>query len=187
MQGPPILQSVLFEETGRPFWSQPALRNLLFLRGLPVEHPYIMTDPPEGLAGAVVLEPVILWDGQPRLLLVNPAASRLRVNASAAPRIALLRERDQFHFDDSLVFHVAIFHRPQIGPAPADKIGKPGPICLSPFTHEPNSVCYHCQCGTVLHLHEPSGLECARAVHRCPHCRQEISFKEGYSWLPKLD
>ena len=34
MQGPPILQSVLFEETGRPFWSQPALRNLLFLRGL---------------------------------------------------------------------------------------------------------------------------------------------------------
>ena len=138
---------------------------------------------PPGLA----LEPLALPDGQPRLLLLQSGAARLRVNGNPAPRLSLLRERDQFQFDDSCVFHVAIFHRPQMGPAPADKLGKPCPICLTPFSEDPNSISYRCPCGTVLHLQDPSGLECARAVHDCPHCHQPISLQEGYSWLPPLN
>lgn len=167
------------------------------LPALPLPHDVLTLEPgcPPQLRGGVpasalpgiTLEPTALRDGQPRLLLVNSAAARLRINDSPAPRIALLRERDQFQFDDSCVFHVTLFHRPQTGPAPSDKVGKPCPICLTPFADDPNSICYRCQCGTVLHLQDPRGLECARAVHDCPHCHQPISLKEGYSWLPKLD
>ena len=171
----------------RGYTPLPLPNAVSFLREPPDGEPYIMTDRPEALTRAVVLEPVIMRDGQGRLSLFNPGESRLRVNAEAAPRVVLLRERDQFQFDDSCVFHVTIFHRPQTGPAPADKVGKPCPICLAPFTDEPNSVCYRCQCGTVLHLKDPSGLECAQAVHDCPHCHQPVALKEGYTWLPKLD
>jgi hypothetical protein len=138
-------------------------------------------------AAGVLLEPVVTPDGQLRLLLVHSGNGRLRLNGNSAPRISLLRERDQFEWDDACVFHVAIFHRPNTGPAPADTIGKPCPICLTPFTENTDSICYRCPCGTVLHLQDPSGLECARAVHDCPHCHQPVSLKEGYYWLPKLD
>ena len=133
------------------------------------------------------LEPVSNGERQPRLLLLNKGVAPLRVNGNPASRVTLLRERDQLQFDDSCCFHVALFHRPQIGAAPADIIGKPCPICLTPFTGETSSICYHCPCGAVLHLQDPAGLECARAVHDCPRCHQPISLLEGYSWFPTLD
>lgn len=149
--------------------------------------PRLTATPSEPPQEAPILEPTVLRGGQPRLLLVMPASCSVRVNESRAPRVAVLRERDQFQFDAAHVFHVALFHRPQTGPAPASCVGKPCPICLTLFTDDPASICYRCQCGTLLHLQDSAGLECARAVRECPHCHQPISLEEGYAWLPNLE
>jgi hypothetical protein len=149
--------------------------------------PRLTATPTNPVLEAPILEPTVLRDGQPRLLLVMPASCPVRVNESRAPRVVVLRERDQFQFDAAHVFHVALFHRPQTGPAPAGCVGKPCPICLTLFTDDPASICYRCQCGTLLHLQDSAGLECARAVRECPHCHQPISFEEGYAWLPNLE
>jgi len=144
--------------------------------------------PTESPMEAPILEPILLRDGQPRLLLVIPASCAVRVNEGRAPRVIVMRERDQFQFEPGHVFHVAVFcHRQQTGPAPASYVGKPCPICLTLFTDDPASICYRCQCGTLLHLQDSPGLECARAVRECPHCHQPISLEEGYSWLPNLE
>ena len=166
--------------------SLPVPDEVSFLQALR-DAPRLSTAPQESMTEAVVLEPVTLRDGQPRLLLLNPASNRLRVNEGPAPRLSLLRERDQFQFDDSCVFHVTIFHRPQTGPVPPDKIGKPCPICLAALSDDPTSICYQCPCGVVLHLQDPSGLDCARAVRVCPSCHQSISFAAGYAWVPEVD
>jgi hypothetical protein len=149
--------------------------------------PRLTTTRSEPALNSLVLEPTVLRDGQPRLLMMLPASCAVRVNENRAPQMVVLRERDQFQFDDSPVFHVALFHRPQTGPAPTHCVGKPCPICLTPFSDDPASICYRCPCGTLLHLQDSAGLECARAVRECPHCHQLISLEEGYGWLPNLE
>ena len=148
------------------------------------EAPKVHSEPLELPDKELILEPVFARDKAPRLALVNAGNGQLWVNGAPASRFSLLREKDQFHFADSCAFHVTIFHRPKIGPAPVDKIGKTCSICLAPFTDDPSAVCYGCPCGTLLHLSDPRGLECARAVNECPHCKQPIALKPGYAWLP---
>ena len=158
--------------------------NVSILRAVPGQAPQVHAGPLESPEHELVLEPLVAHDSMPLLVLVNPTTRKLCVNGERVPRVFLLRERDQFHWDDSCVFHVSIFHRPQIGLAPADKSGKPCPICLAPFTDDLSAMCYRCQCGTVLHLNDPTGLECARVVNECPNCKHPITLKEGYTWLP---
>jgi hypothetical protein len=160
--------------------------EVCFLAAPADKPPELRTEPFEPDTAALVLEAVTLRDGQPRLALVRTGARRLCVNGQEAPRFLLLSERDQFQFDDSCAFHVTIFHRPQIGPAPADLIGKPCYLCLRAFADDPDSLCYRCPCGTLLHLRDPSGLECARAVSECAHCKRRIMLEEGYTWLPEF-
>lgn len=163
----------------------PLPQKVSVLRFYGDEAPTLHDDPLAMPDKELIAEPVLARDQAPRLVLVNAGAGELLVNGTRAPRFSLLREKDQFVFDDSCVFHVTIFHRPQIGPAPADKVGKPCPICLTPFTSDEKAVCYRCACGTLLHLNDPStGLECARAVSACPHCKQGVTLAPGYSWLP---
>jgi hypothetical protein len=109
--------------------SLPIPHTVSFLNEGPTGEPQITAAESAGASEALVLEPVALHGGQTHLLLLNAGAAHVRVNGSPSPRVALLRERDQFQFGDSCVFHVAIFHRPQIGPPPADKMGKPCPVC----------------------------------------------------------
>lgn len=144
--------------------------------------PSLSDTPPNGLA----LEPVLNRQRQPRLLLINSFPDRLQVNGEPAPRVTLLREGDRFQWDDGPPFHLTIYRRPQIGPAPADKVGKPCPICLTPFSSDPASITYSCSCGSVYHLDGPDKLECARAVQQCA-CGQAITLKEGYTSFPNLD
>jgi len=160
--------------------------NVSILRAIPGEVPAVHTEPLESPQHELILEPVLRLDSMFRLILVNPTNRRLCVNGERAPRVSLVRECDQFHWDDTCVFHVSILHRPQIGPAPAEKRGKPCPICLAPLTDEPNTICYRCPCGTVLHLKDPTGLECARVVNACPNCKQPITLEDGYTWLPEF-
>src|SRR6266850_3662102 len=160
--------------------------SLSILRTARDKAPEVCAEPVEFLVDELIVEPVLTRDSVPRLALANHADRQLFINGVRAPRFSLLRERDQFQFDDSCIFHVTIFCQPQIGPAPAEKVGKPCPICLAPFTDDPNAICYRCQCDTVLHLKDPRGLECARAVNECPHCKQPITLKAGYTWLPEF-
>ena len=176
-----------------PAGASAAPRHVLPLPGtvsilsiLPNQSPALHAAPLESREHELVLEPVIRPNSMPRLVLVNPTSRKLCLNGERATRVSLLRERDQFHWDDSTTFHIAIFHRPQIGPAQADTIGRSCPICFAPFAASADTVCYRCPCGTVLHLSDATGLECARAVKACPTCKLSILLQEGYDWLPEF-
>jgi len=152
------------------------------LRAFPCQAPAVHAEPLESPQHELILEPV-LRDSRFRLALVKPTNRKLCINGERAPRVSLVGEGDQFEWDDTCVFHVSIFHVPQIGPAPT---GRSCPICFAPFAAAADTVCYRCPCGTVLHLSDATGLECARAVKSCPTCKLSILLQEGYTWLPEF-
>lgn len=57
--------------------------------------------------GQFLLEP--FYSGQqPQLLLICPVGEQVRVNGRPAPRLCVLRERDQFQTDVDHILHVAV-------------------------------------------------------------------------------
>jgi hypothetical protein len=130
------------------------------------------------------MEPVRGRAGESRLLLLAPEEAELVVNERRQRGVALLKERDQFRWVDE-TFHVAIFHRPQIGPCPADKVGKECPLCRVPLTAD--TRCYVCACGAAFHHEEDEqkGLLCVTTLSACPVCSRPVRLKEGYSYTPE--
>ncbi len=142
----------------------------------------------EPSASGPVIEATVSRGHQPRLLVISSPDAPLFVNGHAAPRVALLKEKDQFQVDHPASFHLAVFHQPQIGAPPPDAIGKPCPVCLVPFTAE--SRCYICPCGAALHSEgepeEQDKLQCARISSECPVCRRPVVLTQGYSFVPDI-
>lgn len=159
--------------------------RLIARRGEP---PRLAPAAAEPSASGPVFEPTVARGHQPRLLVINPPEAPLLVNGHAAPRVALLREKDQFQVEHSASFHLAVFHQPQIGAPPPELIGKPCPVCLVPFTAE--SRCYICPCGAALHLEgepeEQDKLQCARISSECPVCRRPVVLTQGYAFVPDI-
>ncbi len=136
----------------------------------------------------ILLEPILNEDRQPRLLVMTPPGLRLRVNDQHALPLSALSERDQFRFSEDRAFVVTLFHQPQIGAPPPKLIGSKCPVCRGLFTE--TSRCLVCQCGCGLHLEgeksDPNALQCAKAVSRCPACKQMVTLQAGYSYLPEV-
>jgi hypothetical protein len=120
---------------------------------------------------------------EPRLLLANPARSRAIVNGMPTPRLALLSEGDRFHFNSGPAFHVALFHRPGLGPAPVEVIGVACPVCTLPLAAADR--CFVCStCSTPYHAAadetREGALVCAKMISRCASCQQPIRLVPGY-------
>lgn len=135
------------------------------------------------------LEPMLSRPNEPRLLLASPAACRARVNGLPAPRLILLAEGDRFHFDAGPAFRVALFHRPRLGPSPAELAGVPCPICTLALAE--GDRCLVCPCGTPLHAAEDESREgalaCAKMITHCPHCRHPVRLVPAYGELSQPD
>jgi len=142
----------------------------------------------KGSTAGLILEPVLARDGAPRLAIINRSSRHLSINGLRAPEFYLLSEKDQFQFDDSCRFHLAIFVGSRIMSPTPEMTSKPCPICLSPLNAGQQDTIYACQCNTYFHLSGPSGLECARDINACPHCGRSIRLQPqpGYNWLPDL-
>lgn len=138
------------------------------------------------LTEGVVVKPLRNRFHQQRLLVVNRTAHTLRVNGQPAPRVAALKEKDNFRWTGEAVFHVTAFHQPNIGSPSARLLGKECPICRVPFSDDTN--CYVCACGTAVHCEDSAaGLQCAHLRADCPSCRRPIVLVEGYSYLPEFE
>jgi hypothetical protein len=135
------------------------------------------------------LEPMFSRPNEPRLLLASPPACRASINGVPAPRLTLLMEGDRFHFDAGPAFRVALFHRPRLGPAPAEMIGVACPICTLALAE--GDRCFVCPCGTPLHAAEDEtregALACAKMITHCPHCQQPVRLVSGYGELCQPD
>jgi hypothetical protein len=139
-------------------------------------------------AAAVALEAVSAF-GQDRLLAVAPARGQARCNGQPLPRVALLGVRDQLRFGDTLL-HVTLFHRPHVGPPPADTLGRECPLCRVALVGGTTVyVCSHC--GTALHCEgeerlADERLECARLASACPACDRPVVLSAGYAYYPEV-
>ena len=133
------------------------------------------------------LEALFSRPNEPRLLLASSPQCRASINGLPAPRLALLTEGDRFHFDAGPAFRVALFHRPRLGPAPAEIVGVPCPICTLALAE--GDRCFVCPCGTPLHAAEDESSEgalaCVKMVTHCPHCQQPVRLEPGYGELSR--
>jgi hypothetical protein len=150
--------------------------------------PRFLAVPPESFADVLVVEPLLSSSGHLRLVVVNPAAGHLRVNGQPVPRVALLREKDEFNLNFGPSLFVTTWRQPHIGPPDAARLHKPCPICRVPLV--PDTRVYHCQCGCGLHCERPEDkaepLQCASLSEFCVRCNSPIIRESGFSWLPEF-
>lgn len=136
--------------------------------------------------GALVVEQVVNSRRQIRMLAINPNGGRLHVNGHAAPRVAVLGEKDALQLANDTVLHVTIFNRPRIHQPPPQLLGKQCPVCRVPFAE--TAAIYLCPCGVAMHCEadDTDGLQCARLHHACVACERPITLREGFSYWPDL-
>lgn len=138
----------------------------------------------EGADAGAWLEPLTGREAQPRLLLLSPPESCVRINGLRAPPIAILSAKDRFSFDASCTFRVAIYYRPKIGLVPSDLVGAACPVCTIPLL-EGDRCLICCHCGIPLHAAEdesvPGALACAGMASECPRCQHPVRLVPGYS------
>ena len=91
---------------------------------------------------AAVLETIRL-NGREQLLLLARSEQRLRLNGYPAPRVAVLRLKDQLQLGDR-VLHVTMYQRPRLITPPSEQVGRPCPVCKVPFAVDTRVfVCPH--------------------------------------------
>jgi hypothetical protein len=158
-----------------------------YLTVAPGGAPQLARQPPTG-GDAFALEPVSSH-GQDHLLIVSPAHEPARCNGQSLPRLALLAVKDQLQLGDHLL-HVTLFHRPRLGPPPADFLGRECPVCRLAVVAETRIfICPHCD--TPLHCEgedkpKDQRLECVYLGSECPTCRRPVVLQEGYAYLPEV-
>jgi hypothetical protein len=158
-----------------------------YLTVVPGEPPRLEDHPPAD-GGAFALE-AVGSRGQDHLLLVSPVDHPGRCNGQPLPRLALLTVKDQLQLGDHLL-HITLFHRPRLGPPPADFVGRECPVCRLPITPETRIfICPHCE--TPLHCEgedrpKDERLECVYLGSECPMCHRAIVLQEGYAYLPEV-
>ncbi len=159
------------------------------LRLLPDQSASLSAPGEDGHPPQWLIEPVLNRDRQPRLLVVSPEGTALRVNGRIAPSCFLLKERDTLALAANSTCHLALFNQPRIGPAGTEFSGRACVICLGAL--EATARCYVCGCGAVLHHDAPASsagsaerLQCSRVASECPNCQRPIVLTAGYSRLP---
>ncbi len=143
----------------------------------------LVADSPTPVASLPVVEPVLNQRLQPRLLLLNPAHTRARVNGQFTPLVAVLKEKDFVQFTDALAAHVTVLNRPRIGPPPAGVLGRECPVCRRKFVVD--DKCYGCACGGAFHAEDDlQKLQCVQTRTECT-CGRPVILTEGFSYQPE--
>ena len=141
-----------------------------------------------GPAGSLVVEP-LLDGGQPRLLVLTPPdAAAPTVNGRSAPRVCLLRPKDQLLLDSRRILHLTVFYTPRVGPATKKQAGLRCPICRTPIRE--GCRVFTCPCDVVLHHDDKdasNALACAKLPSECPNCRIKVRLEGGFQDVPDLD
>ena len=138
--------------------------------------------------------------GQPRLLVLVPAGLRARWNASPAPPVLLMRVGDELRLPGGLLLHLSEFVSAEIGPTPAELVGRPCAVCRLPLAVGASVLA--CRgCGVPLHaagpsepdrerdpvrdpVLDPGALDCAGLAETCPACDTALRVGGEYAWLP---
>lgn len=187
-----IAESSLIQgaNNGQP-WTPPSLVvsvDAMFLFAPVHNVPRFVSVPPESFDDVLIVESLVNAAGQLRLVVLNPAAGHLRVNGRSVPRVALLREKDEFSLNYGPSLFVTTWRQPRVGPPDAITLGKPCPVCRVPLA--PDTRVYHCQCGCGLHCERPEDkaepLQCASLAEFCIRCSSPIITASGFSWLPEF-
>jgi hypothetical protein len=171
-------------EPDLPVLSVPA--GVSYLTVAPGEAPRLEDSPPS--SGGLALE-AVGSRGQDHLLIVSPADHPGRCNGQPLPRLALLAVKDQLQLGDFLL-HVTLFHRPRLGPPPADFVGRECPVCRLAITPQTRIfICPHCD--TPLHCEgedrpKDERLECVYLGSECPTCHRALVLQEGYAYFPEV-
>jgi hypothetical protein len=141
-------------------------------------------------AATCTLEPV-WFDSSLRLAVLSPAPDNtLRINGQPPPRFGLLSEGDQLLLPGGVLLHVAIYHRPYVGPARPEHVGEKCLVCRTPFSRQ--SELYACACGRGMHHEElpapgaDEPLRCALTSSECPACQRPVVLEEGFSHVPEV-
>ena len=138
-----------------------------------------------GSAEATAVESFLDQHGRPRLLLLNPARSRARINGQLAPLMAVLKEKDFVQFPEGFAAHVSVLHRPRIGVPAPELLGRVCPVCRVKFIAD--TKCYHCACGVALHCEDSAeGLQCVQTRKECA-CGRPIILQEQFTYLPETN
>lgn len=174
----------VFNDGATPVKLQVPASGHTFLVAAPGETPRLQDTPPESMQHAVVIEPVKKAYSPLSLIVINPAAAQTRVNGAVAPRVAVLREKDNFQINDAFSFHLTLFNQPKVGPPRPESVGqKQCAVCTK--TLEPTSTTLECvHCGAELHLEGEGGLDCATIVSDCPGCSQPLIRAAAYTFEP---
>jgi hypothetical protein len=94
----------------------------------------------------------------------------------------VLSNADEFYFDDTCTFRVAVYHIPHLGPVPEPLAGALCPICATGVNA--GDRCLVCSCGAPLHAAEDETVEgalaCVRLTRECPRCQQVLRLTPAY-------
>ena len=138
---------------------------------------------------SIVLESVTSGP-RPVLAMLCPEGGQVRVNGQLAPRVALLREKDQFQVQGTtIIFHVTLYHHSRLGLASPEATARECPVCRG--TIEQDTTVYTCPCGAVIHClgeEKPPDerLECLKLSTDCPVCGTPVVLTRGYSYVPEI-
>lgn len=160
--------------------------GVAFVSAPSAELPRRLEVPPETFKDILIFETFLDLQGRPRLAVVNPGETDLRVNDHLSPRLVVLHEGDLVSLEGTNPMHVAVFNRPYVGAPPVEVIGLECRVCRVPF--RPETKCYACACGASLHCEDgqsfDGALQCALSVPDCPSCNRSIVLTEGYLSVP---
>lgn len=144
------------------------------------DHALRIVPAPAGAAQAqgIVIEP-LTHRRRDVVLVVTHTGRAPRINGQPAPSIAVLNENDQLLLDGAAEpLTLSCDTAPNVGPVPADSVGRACPFCRVVFA--PGTRVYLCACGQALHLEDPAAgedrLECATLAVECPSCGRPINL-----------
>lgn len=188
-----LTESLTSEDRGTrlpsPFESLPVPPHAARLRVDPKHGSTLVQLSPEDVDKSTVLESVTMGP-RPILVMLCPEGGQVRVNGQLAPRVVLLREKDQFQVPGiSFIFHVTLFHQSRLGLASPEHAGKECPVCRGHI--EAATTVYTCPCGAVIHClgeERPPDerLECLKLSTDCPVCGTLVVLTRGYSYVPEI-
>jgi hypothetical protein len=134
---------------------------------------------------ACLLEPVEHENGLCLLVLATDRRP-LGVNGQRSARIACLEERDVLQLPGGRTFHVALYTRCVIGPAPDSYADKPCGVCHQPVAGARVYLCSACQSAVHCDRRNPDEpLDCLSICSECPSCHAPL-LRDGYGWVPEI-
>jgi len=139
--------------------------------------------------GSYVVALPIQSGSSPALGIFTPVGTKTCVNGITAPRVAVLREKDEMMICSAPnAAFVTLYTGNQVGRIDRNKIGSKCPVCCQAFSED--DYVYVCLCGFALHAQNPEvdaqSPGCADMLTKCLDCYRSIeqSSTNSFSYVP---